>query len=159
MYGKGTWVIQMLRARMGEQAFWNMLAELRRRYERKNLTTEQFRDLCAEFLPPGASDPKLRDFFDQWVYGMGIPSLKLSTKVSGAGAGRGGAGNFRLNATLSQSGVPDDFSADFPVRIELRGKQIVKWVQSSSEPVSFSLSLSSRPEHVSLDPDDQFLKR
>ena len=63
-------------------------AELRRRYEWKTIDTEQFRLLCAEFLPPQSPDPKLENFFDQWVYGTGIPTLKLTYAVKGK-PGRG----------------------------------------------------------------------
>ena len=153
MYGKGTWIVQMLHARMGDENFWKMLAELRRRYERKNLTTEQFRELCAEFMPPGVPDPKLLAFFDQWVYGMGIPKLKLAASVKGAPPA------LRVAGTLSQSGVPDDFSADFPLQIESHGKTRTKWISSSSEPLSFSVPVPSKPDRVVLDPDNQFLKR
>ncbi len=149
MYGKGTWIMRMLHARMGDEAFWKMLAELRHRYERKNLTTDQFRELCAEFMPTGVPDPKLRDFFDQWVYGMGIPALKLT--ASGK--------NLRAAGTLTQKDVPDDFSADFPVQIDLHGRKITTWVRSSSEPVSFSIPVPTRPERIELDPGNQFLKR
>ena len=48
-----------------------MLAELRRRYEWKTISTEQFRELAAEYLPPHSPDPKLETFFEQWVYGTG----------------------------------------------------------------------------------------
>ncbi len=153
MYGKGSWIMQMLRARMGDEPFWSMLAELRRRFEHKSVTTEQFRALCAEFMPRGASDPKLQAFFDQWVYGMGVPSLKLETSV------KGNPGALRVAGTLTQKDVPEDFSADFPVVIELPGKKVVKWVQSSSDPVQFSVPVTARPKRVDLDPDNQFLKR
>ncbi len=68
---------------MGDAQFTKMLAELRRRYEWKTIDTEQFRLLCAEFLPKGRPDPKLENFFDQWVYGTGLPALKLSYSVKG----------------------------------------------------------------------------
>jgi hypothetical protein len=153
MYGKGTWIMQMLHARMGDENFWKMLAELRRRYERKNLTTEGFRELCAEFMPAGVPDPKLRSFFDQWVYGMGVPRLKFTSAMKGS------PGALRVTGVLSQSGVSEDFSADFPVEVQYRGKKSIKWVESSSEPVSFSVAIGGRPERVDLDPGGQFLKR
>lgn len=149
MYGKGTWVMRMLHARMGDDAFWKMLAELRRRYERKNLTTEQFRALCAEFMPAGVPDHSLEAFFDQWVWGTGIPALKLTTSTKGGS----------LNGTLSQSGVDDDFSADFPVEVVTRGKAVTKWVRSSSEPVPFSVPALPGGQRLELDPENCFLKR
>ena len=153
MYGKGTWIIRMLQARMGEDAFWKMLAELRHRYERKSISTEQFRQLCAEFMPKDAPDRTLTEFFDQWVYGMGIPSLKLSTATKGV------AGALRLTGTLTQQDVPEDFSADFPVVIDVHGKKKTVWVRSSSDPVMLNVPVAARPDHVRLDPDNQFLKR
>ena len=74
-----------------------MLAELRRRYEFKGIETEEFRRLCAEFMPPGSTDAKLENFFDQWVYGTGVPTLKLSYSVKGK------PGAYKLTGTVSQS--------------------------------------------------------
>ena len=91
-YGKGSWIIQMLRQRMGDERFLSMLAELTKRYDSKPIATEDFRALAAEFLPPKSDDPKLETFFDQWVYGTGIPSLKLTYSVKGA------APNLKLTA-------------------------------------------------------------
>ena len=45
------------------------------------------------FCRPQSEDPALEDFFDQWVYGTGIPSLKMSYAVKGKGAA------MRLNGT------------------------------------------------------------
>jgi aminopeptidase N len=149
MYGKGTWIMRMIHARMGDDAFWKMLAELRRRYEHKNLTTEQFRALCAEFMPPGAPDRSLEAFFDQWVWGTGIPALKLTTALKGAS----------WNGTLSQSDVDEDFSADFPVEIVTHGKTVTKWVRSSSDPVAFSVPAAGASGKLELDPENSFLKR
>ena len=49
LYGKGTWILHMIRRRLGDEKFMKMLAELRRRYEWKTVTTDQFRELCASF--------------------------------------------------------------------------------------------------------------
>jgi hypothetical protein len=153
MYGKGTWIIRMLHARMGDENFWRMLAELRRRYQRKNITTDQFRTLCAEFMPPEASDRSLQDFFEQWVWGTGIPELILTTSI------RGSVAPFRVVGTLAQKEVADDFSADFPVEVDMRGKRQIKWVRSSSDPVTFSLAVPVKPAKVQLDPGFMFLRK
>ena len=50
-YGKGSWIMQMLRARMGPDRFLALLAEICKRYDRKEITTEEFRLLAAD-LPP-----------------------------------------------------------------------------------------------------------
>ena len=128
-YGKGTWIIHMLRRRMGDAQFTKMLAELRRRYEWKTIDTEQFRLLCAEFLPPKSPDPKLENFFDQWVYGTGIPTLKLTYSVKGK------PGAWKLTGTVTQSDVPDDFSVTVPVEIQTGRGKVVRQIRTGSEPV------------------------
>src|SRR6185437_12665427 len=133
LYGKGTWIIHMLRRRMGDAAFLKMLAEARRRYEFRTMTTEQFRELCAEYLPKGAADPKLVDFFDQWVYDTGMPTLKLTYSVNG----------HKLSGTITQSDAPDDFTVLVPVEIRGGiGKPAVKFVRTSYGSVKFTADVA-----------------
>jgi aminopeptidase N len=154
MYGKGSWVIHMLRRRMGDERFLKMLGELRHRYEWKALDTEAFRALCAEFLPPGSADPKLENFFDQWVYGTGVPTLKLTFSVKGK------PGAYRLTGTVTQSDVPDDFSIGVPVEIQKgRGKSVVQQVRTGSDPAPFTVSVSSPTAKAVLDPGWSVLRR
>jgi peptidase M1-like protein len=153
VYGKGTWIIHMLRRRMGDAQFTKMLAELRRRYEWKTLDTEQFRLLCAEFLPPQSADPKLENFFDQWVYGTGVPALKLSYSVKGK------PGAWKLSGTVAQSDVPDDFSATVPVEIQTGRGKVVRQLRTGSEPVPFSISVTVANAKAVLDPGSSVLRR
>jgi hypothetical protein len=153
-YGKGSWIMHMLRRRMGDERFLAMLADLRKEYERKPLSTEDFRLLAARFLPAKSEDPQLENFFDQWVYGTGIPSLKLSYTVKGKGAA------MRLNGTVTQSDVASDFSVLAPVEIQLgHGKTLTKWVQTGEGGVSFSMPVPGAPVKVVLDPNSSVLRR
>jgi hypothetical protein len=153
-YGKGSWIMQMLRARMGNERFLAMLAEIARRYDRREITTEQFRLLAAGFLPPKSDDPKLDSFFEQWVYGTGIPSIKLAYSVKGA------APNVKLTGTVTQSGVDEDFSAVVPVEIQIaRGKSITHWVRTTDGAVTFTLPLKAPPLKVTLDPHYAVLRK
>lgn len=150
LYGKGTWIIHMLRRRLGDTAFVKMLAEARRRYEFKTMTTEDFRELCAEFLPKGSADPKLADFFDQWVYGTGMPTIKLTYSVSGR----------RLSGTIMQSDVPDNFTVTIPVEIRVgNGKPVVKQVRTSSGSVKFTAEVAGPGAKATLDPGMSVLRR
>jgi hypothetical protein len=92
------------------------------------LSTEQFRSLASEFMPAGAPDASLESFFENWVYGTGIPKLKLTYST------RGG----KLTGTLSQSGVDDDFTAWFPISIQDGNRTHTQWVQTGGDPSSFS---------------------
>ncbi len=154
-YGKGSWVLQMLRRRMGDERFFSMLAELLKRFDHKELTTEEFRETASGFMPPRSGDAHLESFFDQWIYGTGIPTLKLTWAL------RGKAPALRLVGTVTQSDVQDqDFSAFVPVEIQLaRGRTITQWVPSGNTPTTFTVALEQPPLKVALDPHYAVLRR
>jgi hypothetical protein len=152
-YGKGAWILHMLRRRMGDEQFTKMLAELRRRYEWKTLNTEQFRLLCAEFLPPRSSDPKLENFFDLWVYGTGIPTLKLTSSVKGK------PGAWKLTGTIAQSDVPDDFSVTIPIEIQTGRGKVVRELETGADAVTFSVPVAAANAKAVLDPASSVLRR
>jgi hypothetical protein len=153
-YGKGSWIIQMLRRRLGDERFFSMLNELLKRYDHRDISTENFREFAAAYLPPKSDDPKLEAFFDQWVYGTGIPNLKLATTLKGK------APAFKLVGTITQTDVDEEFSALVPVEIQVaRGKTITQWVRTSSTPVTFTVSLQAPPVKVALDPHYAVLRK
>lgn len=139
-YEKGTWIIHMLRRRMGDERFFGLLHELCERYRLKSVTTEQFRDLARQFMPAQSPDHNLTAFFENWVYGTGIPSVKLSYQVRG----------FKVNGTLVQRDVDDDFSALVPVEVQSGGRKTVYWLPTGSDPVPFSIALKALPTKVAL---------
>jgi hypothetical protein len=144
-YGKGSWILHMLRGLTGDERFLAMLGELRRRYEWKTISTEQFQQLAAEFLPPHSPDPKLETFFEQWVYGTGIPTLTLNYSVHGK------APAVKLTGTVTQSDVDSEFSVAVPLDIESGSARQVKWVRTSGSPETFTASLNQAPVKVALD--------
>lgn len=153
-YGKGSWILHMLRRRMGDERFLALLASLTKKYDHRSMTTEQFRLEAAQALPPKSEDPKLEAFFAQWVYGTGIPQLKLTYSVKGV------APAVKLTATVTQTGVDEDFSAWTPVEIQFgRGPSITKWIASGNDPVTFSMTLKQAPSHVVLDPKNAVLRK
>ena len=153
-YGKGSWILHMLRRRLGDERFLAMLSGMAKKYDHGSLTTEQFRQEAAQALPPKSEDPKLEAFFAQWVYGTGIPTLKFTYAVKGV------APAVKLTGTLTQSGVDDDFSAWTPVEIQFgKGPSVTKWIASSSEPATFTMTLKQVPSKVLLDPRNAVLKR
>lgn len=142
-YEKGAWIFHMLRRRMGDDRFMRMLAELRKRYEFKSITTEDLRALVKEFLPPQVKASSIDAFFENWVYATGIPALKLKYSVKGA------APTVRISGSVGQSGVDDDFSVDVPVEIQFaKGAPHTVWVRSANEGASFSATVKQAPLRV-----------
>jgi hypothetical protein len=152
-YGKGTWILHMLRHRMGDPAFLKLLAELRRRYEFKPVSTAGFQALARELLPKGVNPEVIDTFFDSWVYGTGIPSLRLRYTVKGT------APAVKLSGTLEQSGADDGFSVDTPVEVQFaKGLPQTIWVRTTGDEQNFTATLRQLPARVIIR-DDILMKK
>jgi Peptidase family M1 domain len=139
-YEKGTWIMHMLRRRLGDDKFAAFLRELCTRYRFTTISTEQFRELAAQYTPPGSQDRNLKGFFDNWVYGTGIPAVKLTYAFRG----------LKLTGTVTQQEVEDDFSTFVPVSVETRTQKTVYWLATASDPSPFSIPLKAAPTKVVL---------
>jgi aminopeptidase N len=162
IYDKGSWILHMLRRRMGDALFWDMLTAVAARYREQPFSTEDFRAVASEFLarqPKSPEsyvsvDPKLESFFDTWVYGTGVPALKLTSTL------RGKAPKVQLTLTVTQSGAGEDFSDAVPVEIHLgRNRVLRQWIRTGSEPSVVTVSLPAAPVKVTLDPGGATLRR
>lgn len=152
-YEKGAWIFHMLRRRMGDDRFMKMLAEMRKRYEFRTISTEQFRDLAKEFVPPHSPAGVIDSIFDNWVFATGIPDLKLKYTVKGV------APAVKISGSIAQTGVDDDFSVDVPVEIQFaKGASQTIWVRSSNDGTTFTATVKQVPSHVVL-PDSVLRKK
>lgn len=138
-YEKGTWVVHMLRERLGDGGFLNLERRLLHDFADRPITNEDFRKAASEFVPEGQKDKSLSSFFDTWVYGTGIPRLQLKGQ------------------DLTVSGVDEDFTADVPLRCSHRGgSKTVRWTRVSSGtnslelPAGLSCELPSADEFLYL---------
>ena len=153
-YEKGSWIMHMLRRRLGDEEFLAMLGNLRNRYEFSTVTTEEFREMAAAALPPKSLDPNLENFFDEWVYSTGIPSLKMTHSVQGK------APQLRVTGTVVQSDAAEDFSVLVPIEIQFpKGKPLVRWVRTTNGSATFSVPVRQAPSKVILDPDNSVLRK
>ena len=162
-YEKGSWILHMLRRRMGDPAFSKLLGELTRRYALAPLTNADLQRVAAEQLPGDLSTAKssaltIAAFFDTWVYGTGVPGFQLQHKTAATRAG------VVVTGTVTQTGAGEDFTAEVPVEITLgRGRSITHWVKTSSDPVDFSVRLPAgvlpAQVKVALDPANWLLRR
>ncbi len=139
-YEKGAWVMHMLRRKLGDDRFMAMLRALCERYRYKPVTTDQFQKLAAEFLPPHSSDPDLASFFENWVYGTGIPQISMTYAVRG----------LKVTGSVVQSGVSEDFTARVPIEVQVGRQRTLYWVVTSSEPVPFTIAVKAPPSKVAL---------
>jgi aminopeptidase N len=77
-YEKGGWVLHMLRAEIGEVAFWATLQLYYKQYQNSNATTEDLRAIAEK-----QSGKDLKPFFDQWLTVGGMPEFTLTWSRKG----------------------------------------------------------------------------
>lgn len=144
-YEKGAWIMHMLRRRLGDERFKGLLADVCRKYAHEPITNEQFRKAAEHAMGPKAGADSLADFFESWVYGTGIPALKLNWTLKGK------APAFKVTGTVTQSGVDDDFAVEVPIEIQYaKGAVTTQWVRTSNEPVAFSFNVRQPPARVQI---------
>ena len=143
IYEKGSWILHMLRRRMGDAKFKALELEVNKRFVHSSISTEQFRMLAEEILTGKQGTNALAEFFESWVYGTGVPALSLDYTV------RGKAPSLKITAAVAQSGVDDDFGIEVPVEIQFaRGPSITHWVRTSNEPTNFVVNVKQAPTRV-----------
>lgn len=79
-YSKGAWVLQMLRERVGEEAFWRGAHAYLDKWKFGETETADLRREMEQ-----ASGESLEFFFDQWCYRPGIPMIEYSVEWEPAG--------------------------------------------------------------------------
>lgn len=72
-YQKGSWVLHMLRANLGDKAFFRGIRNYYAAHKNSTASTEDLRTALEE-----ASGKDLRAFFSRWVYDSGHPQYELS---------------------------------------------------------------------------------
>jgi aminopeptidase N len=72
-YEKGGWVLHMLRQRIGDLAFYQVLKNYYQRYQYSNALTADFRAVAESI-----SGQDLRGFFQQWLFRPGHPKFSLT---------------------------------------------------------------------------------
>jgi aminopeptidase N len=76
-YQKAAWVLHMLRFVVGQEAFWEILHNYARRYAYGNAATADFIRVAEE-----VSHQDLGWFFDEWIYGSGMPAYEFACSRS-----------------------------------------------------------------------------
>jgi hypothetical protein len=144
---KSTWVIHMLRMLMqrggGDSAFTAMLREVTSQFNGAFVTTADFKRIAEKH-----AGETLDWFFDDWVFGTGIPSYSLDYAITPSG------GEFVVEGRVHQTGVSDAFSAPVPLYADdtLLGRVTVS---ASEEPFRFVVKQS--PQRVLIDPKNTIL--
>jgi aminopeptidase N len=170
-YGRGLWLLVMLRdyfadyekIETGRPAeggrFLAALREFGRRYNRSTATTDDFRRVLEEFLPPSARFEGARTlswFFDEWVRGSSVPEIELKQMV----LQRRGATTV-ASFSLHQQQCPESLVTSVPVFAELRGGERVplQRVFADGHESHFELKVPQGTRRLLADPEKKLLRR
>jgi hypothetical protein len=137
VYAKGVWVIHMLRGILPDGKFLEMIREFSQTYNGKTASSWDFQHLAEKY-----AGKKLDWFFDDWVFGTGIPEYVLDYKVDSA------SDAFIIEGKIKQSKVSDDFAMPVPLYAD---DQFLGSVNVSEDEGEFRFRVAKKPEKVLID--------
>lgn len=144
-YQKGSWVLHMLRQRMGDERFWAGIREYYARYRNGNASTTDFRHAMER-----AAGDDLSGFFDQWLYRGGIPVLEGTWHWDAASK------QLKIELRQVQAGAPFQFPLE--VGIQLPGFALrVEQLKFVGDSMTLTVAAAQQPDSVVLDPNVRLL--
>lgn len=141
-YQKGSWVLHMLRHRLGDEAFWKGIRTYYLTYKDSNAMTSDFQRIMEE-----VSGNDLQEFFDQWVYVKGYPEIKWSWKYK----------NGKLHISVKQMQKHHTFKFPIEFGIETGGKMKIHSLEVREKSEKFEIEIPGAPEKVKIDPESWLL--
>ncbi|MEZ5993556.1 MAG: M1 family aminopeptidase [Planctomycetota bacterium] len=145
LYPGGAVRLHMLRHELGDETFWAGTRDYVKKFGGKTVETDDFRRVMEEH-----SGRSLVKWFDQWIFGKGYPSLKVSFSYDA----KKKEGTFEIEQKQSdkKKGVPlFDFVTDLGWVID--GKLNTREVRLERDKHAFTIKMDSDPEQVRLDPN------
>jgi aminopeptidase N len=149
VYGKGAWVLYMLRHQLGEDAFYAGLKHYLEVNRGKNVVTADLTKAIEE-----ATHTNVDQFFDQWVYGAGAPKFEINYTYD--------AGKKQVALSVKQTQKVEGGVGLFrmPVEVEITnatGPKLYPIVVSKADE-TFTFPSESAPQMVLFDKGTQNLK-
>ncbi|OLY91695.1 Peptidase family M1 [Cnuella takakiae] len=141
-YEKGGWFLHMLRRKLGDAVFRQVLQAFYKNYAGANADTRDFQKLAEEI-----SRQNLQPFFDQWLYHPGVPRLNITWAHS-----RG-----KVQLQLQQTG---ETIYHFPLElafVDAKGKQTLHRIQVNKVKERYELPSREKPTVILLDPNVNLL--
>jgi aminopeptidase N len=163
VYGKGTWVIHMLRVMLREPSakspdakFEQMLRSALDDHRFQPITTNDLQHATEKRMTPAMDlegNHRLDWFFEEWVRDTGIPhySVEFSTRPHGQ--------QFLVSGKLKQDDVPDYFTEAVPLyATRIGGKPtLLGTVITTSPQTSFHFTSAFKPGKIAIDPQNTIL--
>jgi aminopeptidase N len=148
-YQKGGTVVHMLREQVGNDVFWKAINIYLNRHKFDNVTTRDLQKAMEE-----ASGQNLKWFFDQWVYGAGLPHLSVKQAYLPASK--------TLRVTITQTQkldkiTPAAFRLPLEVEITTGSNKRIEKINVTKRLQVFNFRADSRSTGVKIDPDEKII--
>jgi hypothetical protein len=141
---KGVWVIHMIRAMLRDSGpspdrrFLAMVKEFVETFDGQPASTWDFKRVVEKY-----AGQKLDWFFDDWVFGVGVPSYALDYQIEPSGNA------FTIQGKIKQANVPDGFAMPVPIYAD---DEFLGSVSAGDAEGEFRFKAAKRPDKVLADP-------
>jgi aminopeptidase N len=139
VYQKGGWTLHMLRGLIGTETFWEGIREYYRRYQNRNASTDDFRQVMEQ-----VSGRDLGWFFQQWLTRSGVPKL--------AGTWSYEASKVIVELTQSQTAEPYRLTLGIGIVPTAGALPRIESVDFTDRRATFTFSADAPPFDLILDP-------
>src|SRR5216684_2039689 len=157
VYGKGTWVIHMLRemlrqpgARNPNERFVTLLQTLVTKYAYRALSTDDLQHEVEAVMTPAMDlegGRSMEWFFEEWVRGTGIPHYRVEFTAHHTEKG------IQIHGKLFQTGVPRSFVASVPLYASGAGHgALLGTVVAAGPETTFHFVVPNPPRKIVVDP-------
>lgn len=158
VYLKGAYVVHMLRmslfdwsAKDPDARFRALMTDFTTTWAGRNPSTADFRRVAEKHMTPNldlTGDRSLAWFFSQWVDGVEVPKLAAKLDATPAADGK-----WRIQGSVTQSGVSEGFRTPVPLYLEFENGALVRFAQllavgSTTVPVDATIALPAKPKRV-----------
>jgi hypothetical protein len=157
IYGKGSWIIHMLRemlrqpgAKNADARFTALLQTLVTKYAYRALSTDDLQHEVEAVMTPGMDlegGRSMEWFFEEWVRGTGIPHYRVEFTAHRTEKG------YQIRGKLFQTGVPRSFVASVPLYAGGSGHNaLLGTVVTAGPETSFHFAAPALPRKIVVDP-------
>ena len=158
IYGKGTWVMHMIREMLRDPTdkdpdarFRALLHSILAEYRFKLMSTAEFQRAVERHMTPAMDldgNHSMNWFFGEWVNATGIPHFRVQFEVKPRG------NEFLVSGKIEQTGVDDVFTAPVPLYASRAGEkpQRLGVVITTGPDTRFHFVSRFRPTHLAIDP-------
>jgi hypothetical protein len=146
VYDKGAYVLHMLRAIVGDDAFFRGVRDFQHRFLFSKAGTDDLRESLE-----AASGMDLKPYFEEWIYGTSLPRLRYAWRTETTKAGR------RTIVRIEAQDLP----GEVPLAVTLVGDggRDTRTVRLPAKGGSFTFDSASAPRRVELNTDRALLAR